>query len=45
MYAIRSYYEKWDALIRDSGTGIHVIVLSSLIGETGAWLFREGESR
>ncbi len=44
---IREKYDrkKWDALIRDSGTGIHVIVLSSLIGETGAWLFRESETR
>lgn len=31
--------KKWDALVQDSGTGIHVIVLSTLITETAAWLF------
>lgn len=38
---IRERYsrKKWETIIRDSGTGIHVIVLSSLLTETGAWLF------
>lgn len=31
--------KKWDSLLQDAGTGIHVIVLSSLVKEATAWLF------
>lgn len=35
---------KWEELVRDSRSGIHVIVLSSLIGEATGWLYGEGAS-
>ncbi len=36
--------KKWDALLRDAGTGVHLIVLSSLTGEATEWLYGPGEA-
>lgn len=36
--------KKWDTLVREARTGIHVIVLSSLLGEVTDWLCLNGEA-